>query len=67
MNNTISDNMIKQLIAIAKRSAVFDEHDMVDDFAGGNIDDAYNIGSEDGETSLARQILTDMNIPYEAY
>jgi len=37
----------------------------VDDWAGGNVDDAFNIGSRDGRTQLARQILTDLGEKYE--
>lgn len=32
---------------------------MVDDYAGGNIDDAYDGGSYDGEALLARKLLKE--------
>lgn len=36
-----------------------DEEAMTDDFAGGNIDDAYFGGCDDGEAILAREILAE--------
>ena len=30
---------------------------MVNDYAGGNIDDAYSRGQDDGETLLARRLI----------
>lgn len=49
----------------AKRTRRSDEEDfMVNDFAAGNIDDAYDIGFTDGETQLAQEILTAMNIDW---
>lgn len=35
-----------------------------DDFAGGNIDDAYDGGVDDGQTYLAREILAELGIFY---
>lgn len=35
------------------------------DWCGGNYDDAFNMGSNDGETQLARQILADLGEKYE--
>lgn len=35
----------------------FDDDSIIDDFAGGNIDDAYYGGYRDGEISLAREVL----------
>lgn len=35
------------------------------DFFGGNMDDAYFGGSEDGETELAREVLTAFGIDWE--
>ena len=54
-----------RLKACAKRTRRSDEEDfMVNDFAAGNIDDAYDIGFTDGETQLAQEILTAMNIDW---
>jgi hypothetical protein len=35
---------------------------MVDDYAGGNIDDAFSVGETAGETILARKILKDLGL-----
>lgn len=37
---------------------------IVDDYAGGNIDDAYYGGERAGETSLARSILKELGIEF---
>ena len=34
-----------------------DEDFVVDDYAGGNVDDAYSGGNRDGEVELARSLL----------
>lgn len=34
-----------------------DNNDCIHDWAGGNIDDAYDMGIEDGQTLLARELL----------
>jgi hypothetical protein len=41
-----------------------DEDSIIDDYAGGNVDDAYHGGVEDGETYLAREILTHLKIEW---
>lgn len=38
----------------------------IDDYAGGNVDDAYEGGTRSGETLLAREILDELEIPYKA-
>lgn len=49
------------LETLAKRKAWYDKMEdgstIVDDFAGGNVDDAYEGGCRDGEISLARELL----------
>jgi len=35
-----------------------------DDYAGGNIDDAYSNGYETGQIDLARTILSSLNIAW---
>lgn len=50
------------LLKVAKRSCwedglSEDEDAMVDDFAGGNIDDAYAGGMDSGEILFARELL----------
>ena len=46
------------LTKLAERECWCDDNDfMIDDYTGGNIDDAYYGGSNDGETLLARELL----------
>ena len=63
----ISEEVIARLKKLAERRTWADGLDnetIVDDFAGGNIDDAYYGGESSGETSLARSILTDLGIEF---
>lgn len=48
----------KELLSISKRGCLLDdEEENVIDHFGGNFDDAYNGGLEDGEVMLARHLL----------
>lgn len=48
----------EKLQEIASRNAMFDDEDCdVMDCCGGNFDDAYEVGSHDGEVALARELL----------
>ncbi len=63
----ISEEVIARLKKLAERRTWADGLDnetIVDDFAGGNIDDAYYGGESSGETSLARSILTDLGVEF---
>ena len=52
--------MKAKLEKLAARKCWSDNEDfMVDDYAGGNIDDAYYGGNTDGETDLARELLAE--------
>lgn len=63
--NNMNEEMIERLKALAKRTAWADEEDLiVDDYAGGNVDDAYSGGERDGQIQLARDILHSMNIDW---
>jgi len=58
----MKDETIKLLKKLAERKSLFDrmlgeEDCVVDDYAGGNVDDAYEYGETDGEIYLAREIL----------
>lgn len=62
---TVNQEVIDRLIKTAKESAWCDNEEfMVDDYAAGNIDDAYYGGCTDGEILLARQILTMLGVDY---
>lgn len=57
------EKIIDILIKVAEKKTCRDisleegDYFNIDDFAGGNIDDAYNLGLQDGEIELARRIL----------
>lgn len=54
-----------KLINLAKKKAFFDkEDDLVVDWVGSNVDDAYDMGVDDGQIMLARQILETFCIKY---
>jgi hypothetical protein len=59
--------IIDFLKGIAERTKQDDNFEDFDpcSFSGGNYDDAYYIGQDDGEVSLAREILERLNIRYE--
>ncbi len=58
--------VIDELRFLARKKALYDNEDfMVDDYAGGNIDDAYYRGVDDGEISLARKVLGQLEISYK--
>jgi hypothetical protein len=63
--STLSNAEIEKLKNIAGQKMA-SEHEDFDpcDFSGGNFDDAYYMGTEDGEISLARDILSWLNIEY---
>jgi hypothetical protein len=51
--------MVEMIREIAAKTARYDAEDfMIDDYAGGNIDDAFRMGQEDGEILFARRLLT---------
>ncbi len=53
------DKIKKLLNKINEEKPAYADDDFnANDWAGGNIDDAYNIGYNDGRISLAHDILT---------
>ena len=64
--HVLSPELIEKLKIQARQLTLYDEEEY-DLFGscGGNYDDAYNIGQSDGETSMARMILTSLNISWE--
>lgn len=63
--NPFSDEFTKELIKMAERGTVQDdENTFVDEYCGGNVDDAHALGERDGETNLARTILDLFDIDY---
>jgi hypothetical protein len=66
---TLSTEYIETLKKLAKRKTwqdtIYDDEDtVIDDFAGGNVDDAFDGGYRSGETDLARQVLDNLGISY---
>lgn len=59
--------MIEKLMKLARSECYYDddaEDKVIDDYAGGNIDDAFYCGEHAGEVMLARQVLTALNIEW---
>lgn len=58
MSVEINDAVIELLNGLAEQDSWSDDVDfMIDDYAGGNLDDAYYGGFKDGQIDLAREIL----------
>lgn len=55
----MTDELLERLKKTAARKCWSDDPDWegANDYAGGNIDDAYSGGREDGEAFLARKVL----------
>lgn len=65
----MNEQVIEKLKEIAESDSVFDSiHEdgyfCVNDYAGGNMDDAFSLGLEEGEIELARKLLDMMNVEY---
>ena len=51
-------NLIQKIKEVADKNVRSDDPDFaVYDYCGGNMDDAYSAGCEDGEVIFARQLL----------
>jgi len=64
----MNEKLIERLKKLAARRTWADgltEPDtIIDDYAGGNMDDAYYGGENSGETSLARSILIELGVEF---
>lgn len=59
---------VKKVLEYLKKLAEKQTHINDEEFDGtfgGNYDDAYRAGTEDGEIWIARMILTNLNIPFK--
>jgi len=59
--------LIERLKKLAGSECFYDdesEDKIVDDYAGGNVDDAFQVGVHAGEVMLARDVLTALNIQW---
>ena len=61
----MNDELIEKLKYEAEQhDASQDEDFNVDDYAGGNLDDAFSFGTSIGRIGLAREILEALGIEY---
>ncbi len=61
------EELIQKLKKIASRKCWSDDEEFIpDDYAGGNIDDAYSGGVDDGRVDMAREILAELGVEIEA-
>jgi hypothetical protein len=66
MQIEISEKFMAKLIKLSIEETIVDDmcknpDVIIDDYAGGNIDDAYYRGADDGEINMAREILSELN------
>jgi len=65
MHMMMTTEMIDRLIKIAQSKAWDDDEDfLVDDYAGGNIDDAFSGGWDAGKISMARCVLIAIGVDW---
>lgn len=60
----MNDDLKSKLIILAKQKTLFEKDSNAFDASGGNYDDAYYLGCEDGEICLARKVLKAFNIEF---
>lgn len=66
----MTEQLIERLKSLAKRKCWSDKLNtsndcIINDLAGGNIDDAYDGGYNSGEIGLAREVLRSLGIEYK--
>lgn len=62
ISKVISPSGIKQLEVLAARECWYSQEDFTPiDYAGGNFDDCYWGGYDDGQAALARKILSEIS------
>ena len=61
----LSDEMIEHLKTLARREGLMDQEEFdPHGYSGGNYDDAYYAGYDDGETQIARTILAALHVSW---
>lgn len=69
MTIALSPELIAKLKEAAERGCWADKLDgddeVVEDFAGGNVDDAYDGGYRSGETEMARWLLNELGVEFK--
>jgi hypothetical protein len=66
---TVHEIFIERLKKLARSECYYDDEDedkIIDDYAGGNVDDAFYAGEHAGEVMLARDVLTGMGINWSS-
>lgn len=64
---TIDTDKLAKLITLIEKTAAFKAHSDGNedfnphDYSGGNIDDAYQLGYDDGEIKFARRLMSILN------
>lgn len=58
-SSALYDHLMELATRVTRSDLIFDEGCDEWDFDCGNENDAYNSGTEDGETQLAREILRE--------
>lgn len=55
----MDEKVLEFISKAAKRESIFDDEEfpVIDDYVGGNVDDAFHLGSSEGEILFARRIL----------
>ena len=67
-STTLSPTLTAKLTQLADRGCEggdANQGSVTDECAAGTVDDAFEGGERTGETFLAREILDEMEIPYE--
>lgn len=70
IQQSIIAGTILTLIEVARKTTWYDnleegEYLVIDDYAGGNVDDAFYGGERAGEIQLARDTLAQLGIEWE--
>jgi hypothetical protein len=62
----MNEALIVRLKKMAQSECYYDDEDdtIIDDYAGGNVDDAFYAGEHAGETMLAREVLSALTIEW---
>ena len=64
MNEKLIDRLKKLAETFTWADGMKKPDTIIDDYAGGNEDDAYYGGERSGQTELAREILTELGIEF---
>lgn len=60
---SLPQSVLDKLVSLAQKSTSDSTEDF-DPSDGGNFDDAYYMGTEDGEIYLAREVLTALGVDW---